>query len=195
MRRWRPSYNEGMDSVELYRRFHEGDDAAAGEIWERYAQRLAVMVRRRISPKLAQRVDPEDVLQSAYRSFFRKAESGKLLVEREGDLWGLLVRFTVNKTAKVVERNTAGKRELAREERDDALIAFASREPTPEQAAIAEEMVAQLMRSVGPDQRSAVKLRLQGHSLEEIAALLNRSERTIRRWLEDARRVLAQLSS
>jgi hypothetical protein len=56
-----------------------------------YANRLIALARSRLSSKLAGRIDPEDVVQSVYRSFFAEARAGRYHLDRGGDLWRLLV--------------------------------------------------------------------------------------------------------
>ena len=57
-------------SVRLVARWQAGDQQAAAEMFHRYAERLTALARSRLATKLASRVDPDDVVQSAYRSFF-----------------------------------------------------------------------------------------------------------------------------
>src|ERR1700679_4129725 len=57
-------------SGDLLARWRAGDQQAATEMFHRYANRLILLARSRLSPRLSHRVDPEDVVQSAYRSFF-----------------------------------------------------------------------------------------------------------------------------
>ena len=45
----------------------------------------------------------------------------------------------------------------------------------------------QLLRGLGPISRRMVELRLQGFGLEEIAAEVRRSERTVRRVLDEVK--------
>ncbi len=84
-------------SAELLARFQDGDDRAAEEIFERYIDRLTRLARSRLSPKLAHRLDAEDVVMSAWRSFFVAAGAGRFSLKRSGDLWRLLVSITLHK--------------------------------------------------------------------------------------------------
>ena len=59
-----------QNSIQLLNRVRSDDSGAAEELFERYLQRLLALVRTRLPGKLARRVDPDDVVQSAYRSFF-----------------------------------------------------------------------------------------------------------------------------
>ncbi len=180
-----------VQSADLVARWRDGDEAAAGELFHRYAERLIALARSRLSERLARHVDPEDVVQSAYRSFFTGARAGRYVLARDGDLWRLLVAITLHKLQHQVERHTAGKRNPARAcpagPRDNLLGLEAEvpdREPTPAEAAALADTLEQLFRGLEPVERRMVELRLQGWRLEEIAAQLQRSERTVRRLLE-----------
>ena len=57
-------------------RLRAGDDEAAREVFDRFARRLVGLARRRFDRRLAHRVDPEDVVQSAFKSFFVRHREG-----------------------------------------------------------------------------------------------------------------------
>ncbi len=59
-----------------------------------------------------------------------------------------------------------------------------ARQPTPEQAAALADTLEEVCRDLEPLERRMVELRLQGLGLDEIAAEVRRSERTVRRVLE-----------
>lgn len=182
------------ESAELLERFRAGDERAAEQLFNRFAGRLIALAASKLSEKLARRLDAEDVVQSAYRSFFRGARDGRYVLQRSGELWSLLVSITLHKLQHQAERHTAGKRGVDREETPEAadscrgLSAFAlARDPSPlEAAALADEVESVLCR-LEPRHRSILELRLQGHNLEEIAAQVKCSERTVRRVLEEVK--------
>src|SRR5262245_6916154 len=64
-------------SGNLVARWQAGDQQAARELFHRYTDRLIALVRSRLTSQVGQRVDPEDVVQSAYRSFFAGAGDGQ----------------------------------------------------------------------------------------------------------------------
>ena len=84
-------------SDKLLARVREGDEKAAEKLFRRYAESLIAIAGARLSEKLARRIDPEDVVQSAYRSFFVRAHQGGYVLKRSGDLWRLLVGITLHK--------------------------------------------------------------------------------------------------
>ena len=103
------------DSRKLLIRYQQGDGSAANAIFDRYAGRLLALARSRLSPKLARRVDADDVVQSTYRSFFVRAREGQFVAEHEGDLWRLLATMTLHKLGRQAQRQRAAKRALSRE--------------------------------------------------------------------------------
>lgn len=177
------------ESIRLFERYRKEDAQAADDLFHRYVARLTALVRVRLSPKLARRLDAEDVVQSAYRTFFTRAKKGEFELKRGGDLWRLLAAITMNKLGKQIERNLAGKRNMRAEHSvseaaDDLGIAPASSEPSPEDEALMQEELELLMSGLDEGQRQMLSMRLAGYRLEEIAAETKRSERTVRRLLE-----------
>lgn len=187
-------------SIRLLAQWRDGSQQAAQELFERYVDRLMALARSRLSAQLAQRIDPEDVVQSAYRSFFVATRAGRFELQRGGDLWRLLVAITLNKLQNQVNRHTAGKRSVAVERTLDGVsgmppIPLLSREPSPLEALILWDEVEQLLRQFDPLSRRLLELRLQGHSLEEIAVVLQCSERTVIRILKRIKQQLEERSA
>jgi RNA polymerase sigma-70 factor (ECF subfamily) len=185
------------EAAHLLARLREGDQDAASELFRRYAERLVALARSRLSAKLTPRLDPEDVVQSAYRSFFAGARDGRYDLERWGDLWRLLVTITLNKLHHQHKRNTADRRSVDRELNSDAVErtggippGLLTREPSPVEAIALAEELEQLMRRLEPLHRRMLELALQGYGVEEIAADTQRSERTVRRVLERVKQEL-----
>jgi RNA polymerase sigma factor (sigma-70 family) len=181
------------DTAELLERWKAGDQTAAAELFERYAARLVALTRSRLSPQLVQRFDPEDVVQSAYRSFFVAARAGRYDLQHGTDLWQLLVTITLHKLHHQVRHNSAGKRDVERErslDEQSPSLAPLAREPSPIEAIALTDQVEQLMRSLQPLERHTLQLRLQGYQLDEIAEQTQRGERTVRRILERIKSIL-----
>ncbi len=82
------------ESKVLVSRWRKGDQDAAKQLFDRYASRLVALARRQISHRLASRLDPEDVVQSVFRSFFGRVKAGKFRIEEQDDLGKLLVRIS-----------------------------------------------------------------------------------------------------
>jgi len=178
-------------SVRLLALWRAGDQQAATELFHRYAERLIALAQRRLSARLAARVDADDIIQSAYSSFFIGARDGRFVLQRSGDLWRLLVRITLNKLKHQVEHHTAEKRTISAEQPcagEDSPLGLPSqllvREPTPADAVVLAETLEEVLSRLEPARRRMVELRLQGYSLAEIEAETHRSRATIRRVLQ-----------
>jgi RNA polymerase sigma-70 factor (ECF subfamily) len=187
-------------SGDLLARWRAGDQQAAEELFRRYVKRLTALARGRLSAKLAGRVDPEDVVQSAYRSFFADARAGQYDLQRGGDLWRLLVSITLHKLHHEVERLQTQKRAVEREASygtEDSLVLLqgnrASCEPSVEEAVALADELEQLMRGLDALKRRILELRLQGYGLAEIAAEVQCGERTVRRVIKEVKDRLEQL--
>ena len=181
-------------SVELLARYRAGNPDAATLLFERYVERLTRLARTRLSPRLAARTDPEDIVLSAWRSFFIAAREGRFDLQRSGDLWRLLVAITLRKVYRQARHHSADKRAVALEatgNRVDPQFA-PDREPTPDEAAALHDELEWLMGRLSPFARRVLELRLQGELLAEIAADTGRAERSVRRALADIRELLAR---
>jgi RNA polymerase sigma-70 factor (ECF subfamily) len=181
-------------------RLRAGDDAAARTIFERFAHRLVGLARRRFHASLKYKVDPEDVVQSAYKSFFRGFDKGKFTVGNWDGLWGLLTLITLRKCADRVQYHRAECRDAIREVPAAAEAEAGvwgtealSREPTPLEAAVLSETVAQLLADLDEDERPIVELSLQGYTTQEISEKIERPERSVRRLRERVRQRLERM--
>src|SRR5262245_16859408 len=79
------------------RRWSAGDQVAAGQLFDRYAARLTQIAGQHLSRKLAGREDGEDVVQSVFRTFFRRSTEGHFQIDSSAQLWRLLVKITLQK--------------------------------------------------------------------------------------------------
>lgn len=185
--------SQDQESINLLARWQSGDEDAAEQIFERYVKRLIGLARTKLSGKMQRRVQPEDIVQSAYRSFFRRARQGDYSLERSGDLWRLLAAITVNKARGQVEYHRAKKRSVDQEASASGSFSKfgvepreVARDPTPDEAiALVEELEA-FLATLEPLERNVLELRLQNQNTEEIAESVQRSTRTVRRILERA---------
>jgi RNA polymerase sigma-70 factor (ECF subfamily) len=169
--------------MELLEAYLRGDQQAATTLFERYAERLFTLARGLMSHRLAQKVGPEDVVQSAYGSFFHRARAGQFTLQHRGDLWHLLVTITLNKVRRQVEHFHAGKRALDREQTVPKDLALLAREPAPEEAALLADELEHLFRSLPARHRRIVELRLQGRPVAEIATETHYTETRVRQVL------------
>ena len=171
----------------LLERWQSGDQDAAEAIYRRYSERLLALAQAQISSRLARRVGPEDILQSVFRTFFRRAGEGKFAVDHSNSLWHLLVRMTLNKIRKKSERHHAGRRDLSVEvyPADDKLQPeVMAHDPTPaEAAALADELEA-IFAGLDDPEPDIFRFCMQGYSTSEIASQMGCSRWTVRRVLD-----------
>jgi RNA polymerase sigma-70 factor (ECF subfamily) len=137
-------------------------------------------------------VDPDDVVQSVYRSFFHRHGEGQFEVQDWDGLWTLLTLITVRKCAGRVGYFLAACRSLRREadvaappgEADRPNWEPAGDEPTPEEAAVLAETLERVMRGMEKWEAEILTLSLQGYSVPEISQQVCRAERTVERVRE-----------
>ncbi len=179
----------------LMARLTAGDPAAAQRVFDLYAERLIALARSRLGQRLRQKVDPEDVLQSVYKSFFLRQAQGQFHLAGWDSLWGMLTVITLRKCGRLVTHFRAGMRDLRREvaETDTDGPAALAREPAPEEAAMLAETVEQLLRGLDGRERDMVRLSLQGATVAEISAQVGRTRRTVQRVLKRVHEQLEQL--
>lgn len=169
-------------------RWRQGDAEAAGWLFTHYAERLVRVAEAHLSRKVAVREDGEDVVQSVFRTFLRRAADGqfRLSPSAAGELWPLLLRITVLKSRAHGRRHSAGRRNVAAEAPgapDEWLAECATREPAPEEAAIFVDQIDSLLRDLEPTHAQVLQLRLQGHSRSDIARQLDVARQTVHRIL------------
>jgi RNA polymerase sigma factor (sigma-70 family) len=183
-------------SVILLERFRDGDELAAEALFSRYFERLTRLARRRLSARLASRTDPEDIVMSVYRSFFKGARAGRFSLGRGGDLWSLLASITNHKLLRQVRHHSADCRsvevELSLEHAMAGRSPVQRREPSAEEAVALADELEWVFSNMDVFGRRVLELRLQGSQLSEIAQEVGRSERTVRRALAHARELLCE---
>lgn len=183
----------------IMQRLHAGEDAAARELFTRYTRQLVALARRRLDDRLAGKVDAEEVVQSAYKSFFVRQRAGQLEVGNWKSLWGLLTVITLRKVADRAAHFGAEKRDARREtpqptgDQSPAWQMSIGREPGPEEAALLAETVEELMRGLDADERPILELSLCGYNTVEISEKLQRAERSVRRLRERIRKRLLRM--
>lgn len=183
-------------------RLKQGDDEAASELWQRYARRLAKLVRKRFSSTLEQAVyDEEDVVLSAIDVFCRGIREGQhASLQDRDELWRLLAVITLRKANDRSRADKAQKRGgdvLQRKSLSDStsgIILFLDKLPGPDLPAdvdaVFTEECERLVALLGDPELQQVALwRLEGFQNDEIAAKLSYTRRTVQRMLKVIRQV------
>ena len=161
--------------------------------FDRYQLRLIGLARIHLGSRLRRKVDPEDVVQSAYKSLLIRYGNSVASLDGWDRLWGLLTLITIRKCVDRAYYHQADCRNLQREADSTSLCReVAGREPTPDEAAVLAETVEELLSGLQGDERLIVQLSLQGYSTQEISQQIGRAERTVRRWREQLRKELEE---
>jgi RNA polymerase sigma-70 factor (ECF subfamily) len=189
--------SQPSDDREALERWRAGDEAAARQLFDQYAERLIALARRRINQRLASRIDPEDVVQSVFRTFFHRAQQGQFRIADQDELSKLLVRITLHKTLRQVAFHQAAKRELTREESQGErskvpVEEMLDREPTSEEAVAFLDQLEHFFNRLRAQERQILEMRLQGYDNDEICQKLGIYERKIRRVIERIRGLAEQ---
>lgn len=167
-------------------RFRRGDDDAATELYVKYAGRLQRFANTNTSVPLRRQVDSEDVVQSVFRTFFRRVSEGLFTGPPGDEIWNLFLVLALNKI-----RQSA--RFHSRKKRDWRLTAPLADVPEPGRDlgeapfATLQMTIEELLEGVTESHRRMIEMRIQGFELEEIAQATRRSARTVERVLKQFR--------
>jgi|SRR5579863_437858 len=175
-------------------RLKSGDQSAAREIFERFVSRLIALAGTRLGGKLRRKIDPEDVVQSVFNSFFARQAKDQFRVANWDGLWGLLATITIYKCGHKIEHFQAACRDISGEissmpmtREQQADWEAVAGDPSPAQLAILDETVVSLLADLDERDGQIFMLCLQGWSAAEIGGEVQCSERTVRRILERTR--------
>jgi RNA polymerase sigma factor (sigma-70 family) len=188
---------DSVDNRLLAELCRAGSSDAARQLFDRYVERLMGVARRRLSQPMHSRVDPEDIVQSVFRTFFGRLRAGEFQLDQQDDLCKLLVRITVHKTLQQIAYQKAEKRDPGHEtgqedEAHERILELLDREPDPEEAATFLDQLEHFLSRLRPQERQILELRVQGYSNEEIAEQLGTYDRKVRRVLERIRSLAEQ---
>lgn len=192
-----------MDEEERWQRLIQGlragDNDVIREFCDQYGALLHRVAEKRLPAGLRRRVGPEDVVQSACRTFLRRAQGGEFHLSDSEGLWRLLCAITLTKVREQARFHLRRKRGLNQEvdpipagsQASPSVWHPADRGPTPQESAEFTDQLSQLLGSMDEEERQVVDLKLQDCTNEEVAERLGCSERTVRRLLK---RVQSQLA-
>jgi DNA-directed RNA polymerase specialized sigma24 family protein len=179
-----------------------GDQEAARKLWEGYFHKLVRLIERKLPAQSRRAFDEEDVALSAFKSFcFGVAEERFPDLSDRDNLWAILVVIGTRKAQSYFEGNNRQKRGGGKVRGDsvfgthqptDQNAGFdgvAGKEPTPEFLSQAAEECERLLDSLGSeDLRALALLKIQGFTIDEIAAKSGCTKRAVQRRLEIIRR-------
>ena len=183
----------------LISKVKEGDEESVRELWNRYSGALVRSAQSRMNKQVAAKVDSEDLAQSVFFAIYRGAVEDKFdqLNDRAG-FWTLVLAITRRKAVDRIRKLTAAKRGGVAAMRlpqgglgdsgDDFITRLPSREVDPQVEVECHDLLESLKEQLDAEDdtgmltRVAVS-RIAGLSVKEIAAELERTERTVERKL------------
>jgi len=177
----------------LLRRFQAGEGDAATELYRRYAGRLIDLAAAKTSPDVKQRVDPEDIVQSVFRTFFRRASLGEYEVPDEDELWKLFLVIGLNKIRAVAGFHKAAKRDVRQTTGGEGTAAAGAVSPDDMALRTLQMTIDELLAPLPETHREIIHLRTNGHEVAEIAARVGRAKRSVERILQEFRQKLQGL--
>lgn len=180
----------------FFQHLRQGDPAGAERIWQRYSPRLLGLARKTLGTRGQAGFDADDVVQSAFFSFWQRAAAGQFADDMDrDDLWNLLGVITVRKARKKVRDGLAAKRgggkvfvEASVPRQDGMpfnLDAAVGAVPAGDLDQVCEDLLGRL----DDEPRSIVLLKLMGYTNREIADTLDCTERKVERKLQLIRRI------
>lgn len=179
----------------LLRRFRDGSQDAATQIYQRYFHRLRALAKAKCAPDLASRIDAEDIVQSVFGSFFRAASQGYYSVPAGEELWKLFLVIALNKIRARGAFHRAAKRDVRVTGSQEALENWI--ETTGGAADDAQKFlqftIDEALERLSPIHKRMVLLRIEGYEVVEISQQTGRSKRTVERILQETRKQLADL--
>jgi DNA-directed RNA polymerase specialized sigma24 family protein len=170
--------------ADLVQGLRAGDPAAAEAVFALYAQKLTRFAEQHLSAKLAGRLDGSDIVQSVFRTFFRRSAEGEFRIDSTAQLWQLLVKITLLKARAKARHHTAEIRAVGAEADSGGepwLVEAISHEPGPLEAVMLVDQIETMLHGLLPLYYHVLDLRLQGCGTKEIAARLDISRPPPRR--------------
>jgi len=143
-----------------------GSQSAAGELDRLFRQRLCALVEKEMNTRYRRREDAEDVVQSVFRTFFRRASVGEFRFDHRGATWKLLEQITRRKILKHVRFHNAQARDITKDESIAGQLE--NREPNEVQARVLGDALECVLKGLHPPEPEIYRLQLHGYTIAEI---------------------------
>jgi len=185
------SKSTGSDAF-LLNRFLAGDEDAALTLYYRYADRLIQLASKNTSAELAPRFDPEDIVQSVFRTFFRRVSKGQYEAPEGDELWKLLLVMALNKVRSKGAFHRSGKRDIRKTQTLPESPQTLNDESTAVAKSILWMSVDEMIGKQPASHQEIIRLRIDGQEVQAIAEKTKRSKRTVERILQTFRSQLIE---
>ncbi len=168
-----------------------GDEDAATTLYQRYARRVFGLVESQLGERLRSSTEPEDLVQSVFKSMFRGVQAGHYDAPPGTTLWNLLAVIAVHKLRSKAVHHRAQRRDIARNVPLEKLGEGVSVDQSSVE--FLEITVRETLELLRPLDREILSLRIQRYTVDEISEKSGRSRRTVERSLQRSREQLADL--
>jgi RNA polymerase sigma-70 factor (ECF subfamily) len=180
------SQSQRFSDSSLLVRIQAGEDDAATALYTRYAERLMQLANRSAGDDLSARVDAEDIVQSVFRTFFRRVSDGHYLIPEGEELWKLLLVIALNKVRMIAEHHRAAKRDVSHT-RSMGTHEVAN---TTDATEVLRMTIDDILVTLPDSHQQVVYARIDGYEVGEIAERVSMSRRSVERILQSFRKRL-----
>ena len=190
---FQPESDDRDTTSSLMERLRGGDNDAATALYLQYAKRIHRLARYQTSASVARQVAAEDVVQTVFRTFFRRVADGQYQAVEGDDLWRLLLVIALNKIRRAARFLHAQKRDLRRSETVDRGVLETMAGPANDDQVpltVLRMTIDDLVIGMPDVFREVINLRIAGHTVNEIADLTGRAKRSVERMLQEFRNSL-----
>ncbi len=175
-----------------YRDFQEQEHPRLGhfatnqleELVQKYTDRLIQRIRKQLPDRLRQRIDPEDVVQAAYRCLLRRLKDQPQAFEDSQRIGRMLTVIAYHKVRALVNYHQQARRDVRKDLPESAAARVCrDAEPGPDEQASFDDLLDHYLRDLPANERQMVALRLQGADIDDIARRCNCPRSTVRQLL------------
>ena len=160
----------------------DGDPETVQQFWTEYGDPMRRVAERQLADRIKTRVDADDIVQSACRTFFRRIGQGEFELNGSESLWRLLLTITLNKARMQARFHTRDRRSIGREQAIPENGAFQPSERVSFLDSVDfGDLLEHVMSHLDEEQQQILTMTLDGKPQSEIARALGCSERTVRR--------------
>ena len=184
---------EGLSETDrsLVRLIKTGDEDAANRLYRRYSDRLFALVRSKTGGWLEAYTEPEDIVQSTFKSVLWRMQAGNYDAPDGSTLWNLLAVIATRKVFKRAKYHTAERRSADRSISLSAVEGGVAVDQMDDPSESFEFCLRETLELLSPAYREILTLRIQGYKVDEISEQTNRTKRSVERILQKMREQLA----
>jgi RNA polymerase sigma-70 factor (ECF subfamily) len=168
----------------LLRRYKVGEQDAATALYLRYAERLQRLANLQSGADVALRVDPEGIVQSVFRTFFRRVAKGQYDVLEGEDLWKLFLVIALNKVRSTASLHRTAKRDVSKTVSFGGNSDAAASVGDDVALSILKMTIDETLANFPADCHPVIQMRIEGHQVDDIARQTKRSKRSVERILQ-----------